>query len=160
MAAFAIFFMASTTAADVGMRLILGRGTNWTLEFARYALVAQIFFGLAYTLKERSHIRITFFTSRLPAKAQEWLVAVSSFLFLIYTSILFYYKWQFFKISLESKTTSLTIVVVTVWPFQLFMPVGLAIISLLLIHNIYNEVRIALGNRRSPNKDTDEEVIV
>jgi hypothetical protein len=34
---------------------------------------------------------------------------------------------------------------VVVWPAQLFMPLGLAVISLLLILNIYTGTKVALG---------------
>ncbi len=157
-AAFSIVAMMAITTMDVGMRLTVGKATVWTLEISRYLLVAQIFFGLAYTLRERGHIRITFVVSRLPAKVQDWLKVITSTLFLAYTGILCYLTWSIFARSFELKTTSTTILDIIVWPFQLFIPLGLALISLLLIRNIYAEVRIALVSRRRPPQE--EEAVI
>ena len=159
-AAFAIFFITITTTVDVGMRFLLGAGTMWVLEFSRYALVAQVFFGLAYTLREKGHIRITFLVNRLPVKVQNWFNLFAPIMFLIYTSVLFHLTWDFFAISFVRKTTSVTAVDIIVWPFQVFIPLGLAIISLLLIRNIYTELRIILVGRKVPSEEEEKGAIV
>lgn len=51
------------------MRYVFNRAPMIADEVSAYMLVAICFVGLAYTWKERGHIRINALTTRLPAKA-------------------------------------------------------------------------------------------
>ena len=103
-----------------------------------------VFLGLAYALKKDAHIKVDFLVARLPKPVQNWLKVINSILFLFFTTMLCYFNWRLFAESLALKTSSFTAVDVIVWPVQLLMPVGLAIMGLLLIVNIYTETKAAL----------------
>jgi len=118
--------------------------TRWVHEFSTYLMVVLVFLGLAYALKEDAHIKVDFLVVRLPRLVQDWMKVFNSLLFLFFTIILFYFNWHLFAESFALKTTSFTSVDVTIWPVQLFMPVGLAILGLLLICNIYAETKAVL----------------
>jgi TRAP-type C4-dicarboxylate transport system permease small subunit len=141
LSAVGILAITLMVTGDVAARFLAGAGTKWTLEFTGYILVLVVFFGLAYTLRERSHIRILFLVDRLPKKVQIWLEVVTSFIFLGFTAFLCYLTWNATLTSIGFGTTSRTGVDVLVWPYQLFMPLGLALISILLIGNIYTRIR-------------------
>ena len=141
LAAFGIFAITLIVTGDVAARFLLGAGTKWTLEFTGYLLVMVVFLGLAYTLRERSHIRILFLVDRLPKKVQAWLVVVTSTIFLGFCAFLCHLTWHQTLTSITLGTTSRTGVDVLVWPYQLFMPLGLALISILLIGNIYTQIK-------------------
>ena len=141
LAAFGIFAITVIVTGDVTARFLAGAGTKWTLEFTGYLLVMVVFLGLAYTLRERSHIRILFLVDRLPKKVQAWIEVVTSFIFLGFCAFLCYLTWHPTLTSINFGTTSRTGVDVLVWPYQLFMPLGLALISILLIGNIYTQIR-------------------
>ena len=155
LAAFGIFAITLIVTGDVAARFLLGAGTKWTLEFTGYLLVMVVFLGLAYTLRERSHIRILFLVDRLPKKVQAWLAVVTSFIFLGFCAFLGYLTWHQTLTSITLGTTSRTGVDVLVWPYQLFMPLGLALISILLIGNIYTQIKNNIrGQKQFP---VDEE---
>ncbi len=147
MAAYALLFMTLVVTGDVFARFLLGAGTNWSIEVTGYLLAMLVFLGLAYTLRERAHIRITFLVDRLPRKVQGWSNVITSLIFLAYTIFLCYLTWRFTSQSIAFKATSRTGADIILWPFQIVMPVGLAIISLLLISNIYTQIKKIVVNR-------------
>jgi len=139
--AYAVIVVTLIVTMDVTARFLLGAGTKWAVEFTAYFLVAIVFFGLAYTHREGAHIRIDFLFVRLPRKVQGWLEVVNSVLFLAYALFLGVLGLESVVTSFMRETTSRTGVDVIIWPFQLFMPLGLAIISLLLIRKIYMAIK-------------------
>jgi TRAP-type C4-dicarboxylate transport system permease small subunit len=143
-AGLAVLAMTLIITMDVVLRYAF-EPTKWVQEFSNYLMVVLVFLGLAYTLKEKAHIRVDFIIVRLPKGVGDWLRVINSTLLLAFTMILFYLNWHFFTVSFALKATSRTSLDVIIWPAQLVMPLGLAIMSLLLICNIYTEIKAALG---------------
>lgn len=143
-AGFALLVMTLIITMDVVLRYAF-TPTKWVHEFSTYLMVVVVFLGLAYALKEDAHIKVDFLVVRLPRRIRDWMKVINSILFLVFAIVLCYFNWHLFTQSFALKTRSFTSVDVIIWPVQLFMPVGLAILSLLLICNIYNETRAVLG---------------
>ena len=143
--AFAVLAMALIVTGDVTSRWLFGAPTSWAMEFAGYLLVIATPLALAYTLRAGGHIRVTILVTKFPEKVQHWLRVITSILCLGYTIILGYLTWKQTAISFKFNTTSGTATEVILWPFQIFIPVGLLMISLMLILNIYTETKVALG---------------
>jgi TRAP-type mannitol/chloroaromatic compound transport system permease small subunit len=143
-AAFLVLIITVMVALDVAARFVLGAGTKWSIEFTAYFLVGIVFFGLAFALKEGAHISIDIISKRLPQKVQKWLEVINSFFFLVYSLFLGYLSWETVITSISFGTTSRTAVDIIVWPFQLFIPIGLAITSLLLIRIILHNIKVAI----------------
>lgn len=150
-AGLALLVMTLMVTMDVVLRYGFNAPTKWVNEFSGYLMVVLIFLGLSYALKENAHIRVDFLVVRLPRRIQDWMKVIASTLLLVYTMILFYLNWHFFVESFAFQTTSRTSMDVIVWPAQLFMPLGLAILGLLLICNIYTEAKAALGKSKRAN---------
>jgi len=136
LASCALLVMTIGVTLDVLARFLLGAGTKLAIEMSGYLVVAIIFFGLAYTYKTDGHIAIDLVVRRLPPRAQRWCRIFNSTVFLAYTLLLGYFGWRSFWTSYEFGTTSRTGLDVLVWPYQLIIPVGLALTSLLLACNI------------------------
>lgn len=143
-AGLAVLVMTLIITMDVVLRYAF-TPTKWVHEFSTYLMVVLVFLGLAYALKEDAHIKVDFLVVRLPRRIQDWMKVIHSILFLVFTTILCYFNWHMFTESFALKTRSFTSVDVIIWPVQLFMPVGLAILGLLLICNIYTETKAVLG---------------
>ena len=62
-------------------------------------------------------------------------------LFFIYASLLCGFTWKFFRTSLTLKTSSTTGADIMLWPIQLFMPIGLALLGLQLLYQIYAGIK-------------------
>ena len=136
----AVFVMAIGVTLDVLARFILGAGTKMALEFSGYLLVAVVFLGLAYTHKAGAHIRVDFLIKRLPERMLKWFKVIDSIVFLLYASFLGYFGFDAVQTSFQFGTTSRTGIDIIVWPFQLIIPVGLTLTSLLLVCDICRNV--------------------
>ena len=64
-----IFFLMVMLLVEVLTRYILRSPLSIAEEMGGYLLVSITFMGLAYTWKERGHVRVTLIYSRLPEKA-------------------------------------------------------------------------------------------
>ena len=144
----ALLVMTVGVTLDVLARFLLGAGTKLAIEMSGYAVVAIVFFGLAHTLNTGGHIEIDFLVKRLPAGAQRWYRIFNSLVFLAYTFLLTYFGLKTFWTSYEFNTTSRTGLDVLIWPYQLVIPLGLAITGLLLVSNIVADI---LGISRKSN---------
>lgn len=152
-AAALVLFMAVAIGIDVFLRYVFGAPTIWINEASRYGLLMVTFLGLAYTLREKAHIKVDVLINRLPRKAQDWMNVINSIVFLVFTGILSYLTWGLFWGSVEKGSTSTSLWNPLIAPWQVFIPLGLAIIGLLLICNLYTQIKIACKKA----KETPEE---
>lgn len=136
----ALLLMSVGVTLDVLARFFLGAGTKFAVEMSGYGLVVIVFFGLAYTHKTNGHIEIDFVVSRLSDSTKRRLRVVNTVVFLVYTVVLGYFGWKTFWTSYQFNTTSRTGLDVEVWPYQLVIPLGLAIATLLLASNLYVQI--------------------
>ena len=136
----ALLVMTVGVSLAVLARFFFGAGTKAATELSGYLLVAIVFFGLAYTDKTKGHVEIHFFTARLPAAMQRGLRFFNSFVFLAYTVVLAYFGWRTVWDSYTFNSTSRTGLDVLIWPYQLFIPVGLALATLLVAARLLAEI--------------------
>lgn len=154
MAGLAVCLLAFFIGVDIFLRYVFGAPTIWINEAAGYTLLVITFLGLAYTLRENAHIKVSVVVSRLPSQVQDWMKVISSAASLIVISILFKLTWDLFVISLEKGTTSATMWDVPLAPWQVFIPFGLTVIGLLLICNLYTEIRIAVRKSKEAHEES------
>ncbi|MEE9399033.1 MAG: TRAP transporter small permease [Dehalococcoidales bacterium] len=150
-----ILLMAVAIGVDVFLRYVFNAPTIWINESARYTLLIITFLGLAYTRKENAHIRVDFIIKRLPRYVQNWMRVIDSVCFLVFTVVLFSLTWHVFMGSVERGTLSPSFWQVPIAPWQAFIPLGLAVLGLLLIRNIFTETKAAL--RKSEESDDKSE---
>jgi len=148
LAGIGVLFMSLAIGADVFMRYVFNAPTIWVNEASCYIMLVITFLGLAYTHREKGHITVDVIMKRLPKQAQDWMSVLHSISFLIFVGILFYLTWDVFAISVKLSTTSRSIWDIPLAPWQAFLPIGLIVIGLLLICNIYREIRIARGKSK------------
>jgi TRAP-type C4-dicarboxylate transport system permease small subunit len=151
--------MTLIVTGDIIARWLFGSPTPWAMESATYLLVIATPLALAYTLKVGGHIRVPILVNRLPKIVQHWLRVITSILGLSYCAILTQLTWKQALISIKFQTTSGTAIDVTLWPFQMVIPIGLSIISLMLVLNIYNETRVAIHKLRETGEVKAEGVL-
>ena len=145
---------------DVFLRYAFNAPTIWANEVSSYLLLVMVFMGAAYALREKAHIRIDVVVSRLPRRVQDWMQVISSIIFLIFTVILGYFTWSIFLDTVRFAETSRSLWDIPLAPWQVWLPLGLAIISLLLILNIYNEIKIARGKAKErPEEGAISEIL-
>lgn len=143
-AGFAILAMTLLITTDVVLRYVFNAPTKWIDEISTYLMVVAVFLGLAYTLREKGHVSVEFVTERLSTRIRDWVKVFSSIALLIFAVILIFLTWNVFFLSFVNQTISNSIIGVLIWPIQLLLPLGLAIMVLVSIYQILKEVKIAL----------------
>lgn len=157
LAAFFILAITLLVFAQVGLNLadkisaaIAGKGVGLTIpsyaDFTGFFLAASTFLGLAYTLREGGHIRVTLVTGRLPEGLQRMTDMAVTAIALAMTS---FATWYMVKLVLESHEfgdKSSGMVSVPLWIPQVPVALGLAILSVALADEL-----IALLRGRPPS---------
>lgn len=125
----------------------LVRGTAFGLtipsysDFTGFMLAAASFLALAYTLREGDHIRVVLLTSRLPRKlygiVEGWCISAALFISL-------YFTWYTAGLTYESFSyhdLSSGMIAVPIWIPQIFMLLGLVILSIALVDELVTLLR-------------------
>ena len=143
LASLALFFMSMLITVDVIGREFY-RSTGISHEVSGYCLVCIVFLGLAYTMKRGRHIQITTLTSRLPARARQWLAMATSSIGLVFVGWLFWFTLRQVITSFALKSVSMTPLKAPLWPLQMLLPLGLSLLAMAIIAEI---VRIIMHNQ-------------
>jgi len=147
-AAVIVLIMMIFVPSDVILRYVFNTPSQWIHEILTFLLVALVFFGIAYTQREEAHIRVDFLLNKLPKAVKGWVELITLFVFFVYAVILLYYTTTCFVTSWKHGTTSPTIMQFPVAPWQATIPLGLAILALLLLWTIFAKV-INVGRRKA-----------
>jgi TRAP-type C4-dicarboxylate transport system permease small subunit len=122
----------------VFVRYALNRSTIWQTDFTTYCLVAATFIGSPYLLLNRGHVNVDVLPHYLGGEARYWLAlaaAAMSFLFCVVMAVLtagFWYEaWT-------QRWVSDTMWRARMWIPYSAMPVGLTILALQYVSDIYN----------------------
>ncbi|WP_341474746.1 TRAP transporter small permease subunit [Thermus neutrinimicus] len=131
--------------AEVVRRYFFNAPTQWAHE------VSTLLFGLlyvlagAYALKEKAHVGVDVFYSRLPRKGQAW-VNLLGFVFLaLFAGTLVVYGWKFFLASWQNREFSLANQAIPIFPFKLAIPMGAALLLLQGLANAIRDLLVLLG---------------
>lgn len=152
-AGFSLLAMTLMVTMDVTLRYVFNAPTKWANEFSAYLAVLVIFLGISYVLRENAHIRVDVVVRKLPRRAQDWIRVITSVILLGYIIILFHLTWDVLVMNFAINKTSFTAMDVPIWPIQAFIPLGLAIMGLLLIQHIFVEAKVALRKTERPEQD-------
>ena len=139
-AAFVLLGMTLLIVVDVIGRK-LGHSTGIAQEISGYALVLIVFASLAYCLREGSHIKIGIVTDRLAPEVRRWLKVTTSILAIAFIILVI---WQTLRLTLELYTqnsTSMTPLHVPLWPLQMLVPLGLALLTIAILLETIKTIR-------------------
>lgn len=126
---------------EVVVRSVFNSTIYITQEYAAYFMVAITFFGLAYTLKEKGHIRLTFLHNVVkPGKGRAILDIYAFALGLVIFAIITYTTADFFLSSVESGTRSMQISKTYLAIPQFAMPLGSLIVTLQFFAEILKSI--------------------
>lgn len=157
LAAFFILAITGLVFAQVGLNLadkisaaIAGRGVGLTIpsyaDFTGFFLAASTFLGLAYTLREGGHIRVTLITGHLPDRARRGAEIAVTATALAMTAFATWYMVQLVLESHEFGDKSSGMVSVPLWIPQIPVALGLAILAIALLDEL-----VALLRGRPPS---------
>ncbi|MFC1956333.1 TRAP transporter small permease subunit [Chloroflexota bacterium] len=128
--------MIALIFVEVFMRYVLNRPPAVADEFSAYMLVALSVLGVAYTWRQKGHVRITALVSRLSPKAASWLRLITLVFVFLFVLGLFQGSYEFMASSFKLHRASSTWFHTPLQGPHMTMAIGFAIFLLVLIVDI------------------------
>lgn len=133
---------------EVFMRYVVHQPPIISDEFGGYMLVAMSYLGLAYTWKEKGHVRITFLVDRLPSRTSSRLRLVALVIAFIFSLALIWSSGMFLALSFKFHLSSPSWVHFPLQGPQMTLALGFVFLSLLLLAAIAKAIiNIRSGKR-------------
>lgn len=131
-----MIFITILIGLEVLLRSVFDTTTHISTEYSTYFFIALVSLGLAYTMREDGHIRITLLTGRLKGKAKKIQEISTTVLALIISVFLFYHTvlmaYETYSLGMKADTVSETPLYIP----QLAIPVGILLLIIQLIDRI------------------------
>ena len=139
LSAFLLIITIILIVANITLMSLTGKSIMITDEYSAYMFAGFVMFGLAYTLKNNGHIRISVLTSRFSPNVQRIFRIYALIAVFFFTVYIFYYSvymvYQAYVYQMRSDTVAQTLL----WIPQLVMPIGFLVLALQIISEIIKE---------------------
>ena len=123
-------FSTLLVAAEIVARTTFDKTLYITEEYSGYLMAALTCLALAYTLKEKSHIRMTFLHTIAKGQAKVWVELIAFAVGFAFCALLTYTTADFFWDAVVSKSRSMQISQTYLAIPQFFMPFGTFVMML------------------------------
>jgi TRAP-type C4-dicarboxylate transport system permease small subunit len=138
----------------VFVRFVLNENTIWQTDFVTYSLVAATFVGSPYVLLTRGHVNVDVLPHYLGPRGRFWLALVSILMAMVFCIVMVTLTWNFWLDTWNDGRLSNTMWRVRLWIPYASMPVGLGILTLQYVVDLYNlvtgrEAPFGIGGRRT-----------
>jgi len=143
-----VVLMMALVLFEVFMRYVVNRPPIIADELSAYMLVVVAFIGTAYCWKERGHMRIELFASRLPTRVSNWLRLVTLLMLFTFTVVLVKGSFGFLAYSFRVHQTSATWLRVPLQIPQMALAIGFILLSLLVLVGIVKAIMDIRSGRR------------
>ncbi|OGP68872.1 MAG: hypothetical protein A2170_15395 [Deltaproteobacteria bacterium RBG_13_53_10] len=101
-----LFLLMCLVLVDVATRYVLQNPLSIAEEYGAYMLVAITSLGLAFTWKEKTHVRIEVLVDRLPLRAQRVLRLITLLIAFLFTLVMIPASYQLVSFSFMFGTRS------------------------------------------------------
>jgi len=140
----AFFIIASILLiiSEILARVLFNRTIYITDEYSGYLMCAISFTAIAFTLKEKSHIRMSFLLDVLKGKNKLFLDLICNTIGFIFSSLLLLYTFNYFWDAVLTGTRSMTISETYIAIPKFFMPFGSALLTLQFFSEILKNIML------------------
>ncbi len=140
--AFFMLLIVAIISTEIFLRSMFNKSLLISDEYSAYFMVASIFFGLAYTLREGKHIKITIITSRIKNKKASLILDIVVYLIAFGISTFACY----FSFLMVNETRSLdmradSIAETPLWIPEISVFLGFLLLSLQLLAMILRRIK-------------------
>lgn len=137
--------MMAALVREVGGRYFFNTPTDWAVDLNAFLLVGMVYVGSAYTTSMDGHVRADFFYGRFRKRGKARLDLFIDTVCIYYAAILVWEGWKLAWESLVYDEVSSGGVRWPLFPFQVLVPLGSAMVILLLVVRIICNARYLLG---------------
>ena len=125
---------------EIVVRTAFSKTLYVTEEYSGYLMAAMTFLALAYTLKDKSHIRMTFLHTIAKGRAKVWVDIFAFCIGGIFCAVLTYTTGDFFWDAVVTKSRSMQISQTYLAIPQFFMPFGTLVMTLQFAAEVFRSV--------------------
>lgn len=127
-----MILIVALIAVEILIRSVFNSSTLISDEYSAYFFVGVVLLGLAFTLKEEGHIRITLLTSVLGDKGRAFLDLFATVLAIVITTFALYYAGEMVYDSWSLGMRADSISETPIYLSQMVIPLGLLMLDLQL----------------------------
>lgn len=124
----------------VVVRYVLNENTIWQTDFVTFSLVAATFIGCPYLLLSRGHVNVDVLPLYLGDRGRYRLALASSLMSLAFAVVMTVLTFNFWNEAWTERWASESMWRVRLWIPYSSMPIGLGILALQYVADIYNLV--------------------
>jgi len=124
----------------VFVRYVLNHNTIWQTDFVTWSLVAATFIGSPYLLLTRGHVNVEVLPIYLGPRKRYWLALASIVMSLAFCIAMTVLTGRFWLEAWENRWVSDTMWRARLWIPYSAMPIGLALLTLQYIADLYSLV--------------------
>ena len=156
-AASIVVILMALVVADIFGRKVLNKPVPMSYEVAAFMLVFIVFMGLAYSQRQRAHIRVEFLTLWVPEKVRAVLDLLAFTLGVAIYGAIFYqtFKWSYHSFEIGEYVAGL--VNIPKWPSQFAVAFGALLLSLQFLSDWVNRAAEVVVLFRAPRPATEPE---
>lgn len=160
-----ILIVVVISAANAIIRKTFDVSSNAWLEVQWYLFAAVFLLGAGYVFMTNAHVRIDFISSRLTARARNWIDVVGIIAFLIPLCIIVIkLSWPLFQTAFTTGESSQNAGGLIRWPVFLMMPLGFALLLMQAFSELIKRVAylrgVAPDSIHDGGEKTDEEKLL
>jgi TRAP-type C4-dicarboxylate transport system permease small subunit len=122
----------------VYVRYILNQTTIWQTDFVTYSLIGATFIGSPYVLMTRGHVNVDILPHYMGPRGRFWFALFSAVIALAFSLTMTVLTFLFWQEAWENNWVSDTMWRARLWIPYAAMPVGLGILSLQYVADLYN----------------------
>ena len=154
-AASIVVILMVMVVADIFGRKVLNKPVPMSYEVGAFMLVFIVFMGLAYSQRQRAHIRVEFLTIRMSPRLRGIMDLLAFTLGIAIYGAIFYqtFKWSFHSFEIGEYVAGL--VNIPKWPSQFAVSFGALLISLQFISDWINRAAEVVELFRSPSPSAE-----
>lgn len=155
-AASIVVILMAMVVADIFGRKVLNKPVPMSYEVGAFMLVFIVFMGLAYSQRQRAHIRVEFLTLRMPERGRAVMDLLAFTLGVAIYGAIFYQTFQWAYHSFEIGEYVAGLVNIPKWPSQFAVAFGALLISLQFLSDWINRAVEVVALFRAPAPSAEE----
>lgn len=144
-AMYLLFVMGGIQLYSTFSRLLTGMPVNWALEMTQFLLVTYFLVGAAYSMQEGAHVRMDLFYGRLQPKRQAFVDVITILFVIFYLVVMVRGGWSSTEYAITYSQKNYSAWSPLMWPVKLAMTVGIFLMLLQAISNLFKDIATAMG---------------
>ncbi len=145
-AGLAAWLAASLILVAIVARSVFNYGLTFPAEYAIYLITFLVFIGASYTMRIRGHVSVDLVVTRLPKRAQEWLIVINLVLCVLFSVAFLAHGINLVRTAFELGTVSITATQTPLAPIFLLMPIGFLLLAVESLIQLYGSIRRLRGH--------------